>query len=89
VGEFIFPGVCGREPGVEGRVFWEGLVVLPLEEAAGDGRVLEGLEPREGVVWADGVDGLAVVDERKRTLEDLFIELDLTEDLLLAVTGVG
>ncbi|GJX72121.1 hypothetical protein Tco_0309292 [Tanacetum coccineum] len=64
VGGFIFPGFYGREPGVEGRVFWEGLVVLPLEEAAGDGRVLEGVEPREGVVWADGVDGHAVVDER-------------------------
>ncbi|GKE46792.1 hypothetical protein Tco_1478050, partial [Tanacetum coccineum] len=59
--------------------------------------LLEGVEPREGVVRADGVDGLAVVDERlvgvdgliKRTLEDLFIELDLTGDLLLAVTGVG
>nr|GEZ85668.1 hypothetical protein [Tanacetum cinerariifolium] len=40
-------GVCGREPGVEGRVFREGLVVLSLEEVAGDGRVLEGVEPRE------------------------------------------
>lgn len=64
VGEFMFPGVCGREPGVEGRVLWEGLVVLSLEEAAGDGRVLEGVEPRDGVVREDGVDGLAVVDER-------------------------
>ncbi|GKE86128.1 hypothetical protein Tco_1559870 [Tanacetum coccineum] len=56
--------------------------------------VLEGVEPRKGVVQADEVDGLTVVDKQlvrvdyliKRTLEDLFIELDLTEDLLLAVT---
>nr|GEW89958.1 hypothetical protein [Tanacetum cinerariifolium] len=38
VGEFIFPGVCSQEPGVEACVFWEGLVVLSLEEVAGDGR---------------------------------------------------
>nr|GEY87324.1 hypothetical protein [Tanacetum cinerariifolium] len=47
-------GVCGREPGIEGRVFWEGLVVLSLEEVAGDMRVLEGVEPREGIVQEDG-----------------------------------
>lgn len=64
VGEFKFPGVCGREPGVEGLVFWEGLVVLSLEVVAGDGRVLEGVEPRDGVVRVDGVDGLEVVEER-------------------------
>nr|GFB25298.1 hypothetical protein [Tanacetum cinerariifolium] len=72
VGEFKFPGVCIWEPGVEACVFWEGLVVLSLEEVTRDGReggrgeggFLEGVEPREGVVRADGVDGLAVVDER-------------------------
>nr|GEZ02579.1 hypothetical protein [Tanacetum cinerariifolium] len=36
VGEFIFLGVCSREPGVEACVFWEGLVVLLQEEVAGD-----------------------------------------------------
>ncbi|GJT74232.1 hypothetical protein Tco_1040957 [Tanacetum coccineum] len=33
------------------------------------GGVLEGVKPREGVVRADGVDGLAVVDERGGVLE--------------------
>ncbi|GKD68319.1 hypothetical protein Tco_1322409, partial [Tanacetum coccineum] len=37
-----------------GRVFQEGLEVLLLEEVAEDRRVLEGVEPCEGVVRADG-----------------------------------
>nr|GEY77028.1 hypothetical protein [Tanacetum cinerariifolium] len=47
-------GVCGRGPGVEGRVFREGLLVLSVKEVAGDGRVLERVDPREGIVQVDG-----------------------------------
>lgn len=67
VGEVKFPGVCGRELGVEGLVFWEGLVGLSLEVVVvvvGDGRVLEGVEARDGVVRVDGVESLAVEEER-------------------------
>lgn len=67
MGEFTLPGVCGRELelGVEGLVVCEGLVALSVEVMAGDGRVLEGVDPRDGVVRvADGVDALADVDER-------------------------
>lgn len=57
VGEFML------ELGVEGLEFCNGLVVA----VAGDGRVLEGVDPLDGVVRVDvveGVDGLADVDER-------------------------
>lgn len=72
VGEFElkFPGVCGREFGVEGRVICEDLVIVVVVRSfevvvAGDGRLLEGVEPRDGVVRVDGVDDLvAVVEER-------------------------
>lgn len=64
VGEVKFPGVCGRELGVEGLEFWEGLVGLSLEAVVGDGRVLEGVEARDGVVRVDGVESLAVEEER-------------------------
>lgn len=74
VGEFMVPGVWGRELGVDGLVFWEGLVVLSLEVVVEDGRVLEGVEPRDGVVRVDGVEGLAVVEERLVGVEGLMYE---------------
>ncbi|KAJ0743346.1 hypothetical protein HanPI659440_Chr10g0374761 [Helianthus annuus] len=68
MGEFKLPGVCGRELelGVEGLVVCEGLVVRSVVvELAGEGRVLEGVDPRDGVVRVvDGVEALADVDER-------------------------
>lgn len=56
-----FPGVCGREVGVEGLVvFPEGLVGL---SEVGVGRVLEGVEGLEDddVRVVDGVEGLVVL----------------------------
>lgn len=62
-GELRFAGICGLELGVEGLELWDGLV-LSRVVLVGDGRVLEGVEDRDGVERVDGVDGLAVEEER-------------------------
>lgn len=57
--EITFPGVCGREVGVEGLVFPEGRVGVWVD--VGVGRVLEGVEGRDDddvVRVVEGVEGL-------------------------------
>lgn len=61
--EFKLAEICGLELGVDGLEFWDGRV-LSMEELVGAGRTLEGVEDRDAVGRADGVDGLAVDGER-------------------------
>lgn len=61
--EFKFAGICALELGVEGLEFWDWRV-LSIEELVGAGRTLDGVEGREVVGRADGVEGLAVDGER-------------------------
>lgn len=58
-----FAEIWGLEVGVEGLEFWDGLV-LSMEELVSDGRALEGVEDRDDAGRADGVEGLAVDEER-------------------------
>ena len=53
-----FAGLCPLELGVEGLEFWEG-GVLSTDELVGAGRTLDGVEERDGVGRAGGVEGLA------------------------------
>lgn len=61
--EFRFAGICTLELGVTGLEFWDGRV-LSIKELEGAGRALDGVDERDGVVRADGVEGLAVDGER-------------------------
>lgn len=84
--EFKFAGICGRAVGVEGRGFWDGLILLSLEELV-DGRVLEGVDDLDGTARAAGADDLAadVKDERVVGVEGLD---DVTEAELVLRTDV-
>ncbi|KAF2287995.1 hypothetical protein GH714_003790 [Hevea brasiliensis] len=61
--EFKFAGICALELGVEDLEFWD-CRVLSIKELAGAGRTLDGVEGRDVVGRADGVEGLAVDGER-------------------------
>jgi hypothetical protein len=54
-----FAGLCPLELGVEGLEFWKG-GVLSTDELVGAGRTLDGVEERDGVGRAGGVEGLAI-----------------------------
>lgn len=56
--EFKFAGICALELGVQGLELWDGRV-LSIKELVGAGRTLDGVEEREAVGRADGVEGLA------------------------------
>lgn len=62
-GELKFAGICGLELGVEGLEFCDGLT-LSAEDVLGLERALEGVEDLDNVGRADGVEGLAVDEER-------------------------
>lgn len=62
-GELKFAGICGLEVGVEGLEFWDG-ITLSAEAAVGAGRALEGVEDLDSVGREDGVEGLAVDEDR-------------------------
>lgn len=69
-GELKFAGIWGLDVGVEGLEFGDGLI-LSLEELVGDGRTLEGVEDRDGVERAAGVEGLEVDEDRAVGVEGL------------------
>lgn len=61
--ELIFAAICGLELGVEGLEFCDGRG-FSIEELVETGRILEGVEDRDAVARADGVEGLAAEEER-------------------------
>lgn len=62
-GEFKFAGIWGLELGVEGLEFCDGLG-LSAEDALGVERVLEGVEDLDNDGREEGVEDLAVDEER-------------------------
>lgn len=62
-GKLELAGICDLELGVEGLEFCD-CRVLSLEETVDAERALEGVEDRDGVVRVEGVEGLAVDDDR-------------------------
>lgn len=61
--ELMFAAICGLEIGVEGLEFCDGRG-FSIEELVETGRILEGVEGRDAVARADGVEGLAAEGER-------------------------
>lgn len=62
-GKLELAGTCDLELGVEGLEFCDCRGLSP-EEIVDNERALEGVEDREDVVRVEGVEGLAVDDER-------------------------